>query len=376
METSTKMLRIGVIATGVALIVGCKAAALPKAAPAAAPESTNVQATPATPAGTGTGNGKEEEINPRLLRRFQAVGGESAEAPISADKVALGRMLFHDKRLSRRHDVACNTCHLLDRFGIDGRATSIGSGGQVGSRNAPTVFNAATHIAQFWDGRSATVEEQAVGPIMNPKEMAMPNEQAVTAVLESIPEYVTLFKRAFPDAARPVSLKNVGEAIGSFVRGLTTKSRWDRFIAGETGALTAQEKRGLKVFLDTGCMACHTGPQVGGTMFQKVGAVVPWPNQKDVGRVAVTKAPADRMVFKVPTLKNIAKTSPYFHDGSAASLEEAIRLMGHHQLGVALEHDEVKAIAAWMLSMTGDVDPKYVAAPALPASTQKTPRPL
>jgi cytochrome c peroxidase len=215
-----------------------------------------------------------------------------------------------------------------------------------------------------------------VGPIMNPKEMAMPSEQAVVAMLESIPEYVAQFKRAFPQAARPISLKNVGDAIGSFVRGLVTKSRWDRYIAGETAALTAQEKRGLKIFLDTGCMACHTGPQVGGTMFQKVGAVVPWPNQKDEGRVAVTKVAADRMVFKVPTLKNIAKTSPYFHDGSAPSLEQAIRLMGHHQLGVALEDDEVKAIAAWMLSMTGEPDPKYVAVPELPASTPKTPRPL
>ena len=174
-----------------------------------------------------------------------------------------------------------------------------------------------------------------------------------------------MFVRAFPGDPQPISLKNIGEAIGAFERGLVTTSRWDRFIAGESSALTTVEKHGLRVFLDVGCMVCHTGPQVGGTMFQKVGAVVPWPNQTDQGRAAVTNAANDRMVFKVPSLKNIAETAPYFHDGSAADLETAIRQMGHHQLGVDLDAPEIAAIAAWMRSMTGVIDPAYIAVPAL-----------
>jgi cytochrome c peroxidase len=206
--------------------------------------------------------------------------------------------------------------------------------------------------------------------------MAMPSEKAVVAVLEAIPGYVEMFAKAFPGEAKPISLKNVGEAIGAFERGLVTTSRWDKFIAGDTSALTAEEKHGLRVFLDTGCMTCHTGPQVGGSMFQKLGAVVPWPNQNDKGRVGITNAPADQMVFKVPSLKNIAQTAPYFHDGSSPDLETTIKRMGHHQLGVELVDEEVKAIVAWMRSMTGDIDPAYIAAPELPKGKTATTRRL
>ncbi len=310
------------------------------------------------PSATGS-----DEINPRLLRRFQPVGGAAPFQPSDPTRVALGRALFYEKRLSRDGRLACNSCHSLTKYGIDGLRTSTGVDGQRGGRNAPTVYNAATHIAQFWDGRAGTIEQQATGPILNPIEMAMPNEQAVVAALRSVTAYTDLFQRAFPGEPQPISLKNVGEALGAFERGLVTTSRWDRFIAGDSSALTAVEKHGLRVFLDVGCMVCHTGPQVGGTMFQKVGAVIPWPNQRDEGRSAVTKAATDRMVFKVPSLKNIAETAPYFHDGSAADLETAIRKMGHHQLGEDLEDAEVKAIAAWMRSMTGTIDPAYIAAP-------------
>jgi cytochrome c peroxidase len=307
-----------------------------------------------------------DEINPRLLRRFQPVGGADAERNPSPEKIALGRSLFYEKRLSKNREVACNSCHSLTDYGVDGRRTSLGVDGKEGGRNAPTVYNASTHIAQFWDGRADSVEQQATGPIMNPIEMAMPNEQAVVSALSAIPVYVEMFRRAFPDQPEPVTLQNVGNAIGAFERGLVTKSRWDRFIGGDSKALTAREIHGLRVFLDTGCMACHTGPQVGGTMFQKVGAVVPWPNQKDQGRSAVTGVAGDRMVFKVPSLKNIAKTAPYFHDGSASHLEIAIQMMGRHQLGIELADDEAKAIAEWMRSMTGEIDRAYVGAPELP----------
>jgi cytochrome c peroxidase len=362
-------LALGFVA--VTVVGGCRGA------PAEVATASAVPVPQTTSAGAAAAHDVEAEINPRLLRRFQPVGGDVNAAPAtSEDKIVLGRALFHDKRLSRGQDISCNSCHALDNFGIDGKAISTGARGQLGTRNAPTVFNAATHIAQFWDGRAASIEAQASGPIMNPTEMAMPSEQAVITVLKSIPEYVVMFGRAFAGESDPISMKSVGEAIGAFERGLVTRSRWDRFVAGDKAALTAEERRGLRVFLDVGCVDCHTGPQVGGTMFQKVGAVLAWPNQNDVGRMAVTRSAADRMVFKVPTLKNIAKTSPYFHDGSAVSLREAVALMGKHQLGITLAADEIDAIVAWMLSMTGEADPAYIAAPVLPKGGPKTPRPM
>jgi len=296
------------------------------------------------------------------------VAAEAISPPQDPNWVALGRLLFHDPRLSKNHELSCSTCHVLTKFGIDGKVVSSGVGGRQGRRNTPTVFNAATHIAQFWDGRAADVEEQAAGPIMNPVEMDMPNEKAVVDVLVRVPPYVEMFHKAFPNDEHPISLKNVGEAIGAFERGLVTTSRWDKFIAGDHKALTARERQGFGLFIQRGCIACHTGPQAGGNSFQKVGTMFPWPNQTDQGRSEITHFPPDRMVFKVPTLKNIAETAPYFHDGSAKTLEEAIRLMGHHQLGVDLIKDDVDAIAAWMRSMTGEPDPAYVAAPPLPPS--------
>jgi cytochrome c peroxidase len=282
------------------------------------------------------------------------------------NRVALGRLLFHDPRLSKDGQVACSTCHVLTKFGIDGKSISTGVGGLRGRRNTPSVFNASTHIAQFWDGRAADVEAQASGPIMNPVEMAMPNEKAVDDAIGRIPRYVEMFQVAFPGEEPAISLKNVSEAIGAFERGLVTTSRWDKFVAGDHSALTAREKRGLSVFMQRGCITCHAGPQAGGMSFQKVGAVIPWPNQKDQGRAEITHFPPDSMVFKVPSLKNIAQTGPYFHDGSTASLEVAIKLMGYHQLGIVLPDDEINAIADWMRSMTGEPDPAYIAVPQLP----------
>ena len=355
MKTTAVVKRIMVV-SATALALGCTAK---PSAPASAPPA----AAPAAPAKHAPA---AEEIDPKVLKRFLPVGGSEAPAAAAPDKVALGRMLFHEKRLSKNGAIACSTCHTLTRFGIDGQTTSKGVTGQRGARNTPSVFNSATHIAQFWDGRAADVEAQARGPIMNPIEMAMPNDKAVIAVLKAIPGYVEMFAKAFPGERKPITMKNLGDAIGAFERGLVTKSRWDRYIRGETGALTATEKHGLKVFLDAGCMACHTGSQVGGNMFQKVGAVIPWPNQKDKGRAEITKSPADNMVFKVPSLKNISQTAPYFHDGTSANLHDAIKLMGYHQLGITLGEEDVNAIAIWMRSMTGEIDPAYISAPELP----------
>ncbi len=291
---------------------------------------------------------------------------EEPVVPQDPNRVALGRLLFHDPRLSKNRNASCNSCHVLTNFGVDGRATSSGIEGQGGRRNTPSVLNAATHIAQFWDGRAVTVEAQSVAAITNPVEMGMPDEQTVVDAISRIPRYVEMFRQAFPGEERPISLHNMGEAIGAFERGLVTKSRWDKYMTGNHSALSPREKRGFSLFMQRGCIVCHAGPQVGGTSFQKVGAVYPWPNQEDPGRLEVTHFEPDRMVFKVPSLKNIAETGPYFHDGSISSIETAIRMMALHQLGIEIVDNEVEAIAEWMRSMTGEPDPDYIAAPQLP----------
>jgi cytochrome c peroxidase len=293
---------------------------------------------------------------------------ESADHPLTEEKIALGRMLYFDKRLSKNQDVSCNSCHQLDAYGVDGEATSLGDKGQRGGRNSPTVYHAAGYFAQFWDGRATDVEQQAKGPILNPKEMAMPSPEAVVARLNGIGGYREVFKKAFPDAAEPITYDNVGVAIGAFERRLVTPSRWDQYLTGDKNALHDDELEGLKVFTNVGCMVCHTGEFLGGTSYQRVGAVEPWPNQGDRGREALTKNAADRMMFKVPTLRNIHKTAPYFHDGSAKTLDQAVRMMGKHQLGLELSDNEVTAIVAWLGSLTGELPKAYIAAPVLPGT--------
>ena len=317
------------------------------------------------------------KFNPRLLRRFKPVREfiENEDAPVTEAQVELGRMLYYEKRLSKNHDVSCNSCHKLDKYGVDGEPTSPGHKGQRGSRNSPTVYHAAGYFAQFWDGRAETVEEQAKGPITNPVEMALADGDTVEAVLKSMPEYVAMFKKAFPGEGQPVTYDNVGKAIGAFERGLVTPSRWDNYLKGEKTALSEEEVEGLKVFTNVGCMVCHTGEFLGGSMFEKAGAVEDWENQKDQGRFEVTQKGADKMMFKVPTLRNIEKTAPYFHDGSAATLDDAVKMMGKHQLGLDLTEQETGSIIAWLKALTGELPTDYIRAPDLPASTAATPKP-
>ncbi|APR82491.1 Cytochrome c551 peroxidase [Minicystis rosea] len=249
-----------------------------------------------------------------------------------------------------------------------------GHKGQLGARNSPTVYNAAGHFVQFWDGRAATVEEQAKGPLTNPVEMAMLSDKHVLEVLKSIPQYVDAFKKAFPDDKDPITYDNVGKAIGAFERKLVTPSRWDKFLKGDKSALTSDEKAGFNAFLDAGCAACHTGPYLGGAVYQKAGLLKPWPNQKDQGRFDVTKNEIDKMMFKVPTLRNVAKTAPYFHDGQTKTLEEAVKMMASYQSGKELKDSEVKSIVAFLDTLTGDVPKDYIKQPELPKSTAKTPK--
>jgi cytochrome c peroxidase len=295
--------------------------------------------------------------------------------PITEEKIALGRMLYYDTRLSKNQKVSCNSCHALTNYGVDNQPTSTGHKGQKGDRNSPTVYNAAIHFVQFWDGRAPDVEEQAKGPVLNPVEMAMTSEKQVIAVLKSAPGYVEAFKKAFPNDKDPVTFDNMGKAIGAFERKLITPARWDKFLKGDQTALTAEEKAGFNTFVASGCQTCHAGALLGGNMFQKIGAVKPWPDTSDPGRFKVTKSEADRFMFKVPSLRNIEKTGPYFHDGKVPTLNGAIVKMADYQVGKTLSDAEIQSIAAWMKSLTGEIPADYIRQPELPKSTSKTPTP-
>lgn len=268
-------------------------------------------------------------------------------------KVQLGRLLFHDPRLSMNGKQSCNTCHSLATFGVDNQPTSAGAAGKRGDRNSPTVFNAAGHFVQFWDGRAATVEEQAKGPILNPVEMGMKDDKAVVAAIQKVKGYANKFAEAFPGEKVPITFDHYAKAVGAFERKLTTPSRFDAFLKGDKAALTEEEQKGLVAFVDTGCMACHNGALLGGQTYQKLGLVKPWPSEKDLGRAAVTKNAADKLLFKVPSLRNVEKTAPYLHDGSVATLEEAVKLMGSYQLGRELNASELKSITTFLKTLTG-----------------------
>jgi cytochrome c peroxidase len=295
--------------------------------------------------------------------------------PITDEKVNLGRMLYNETRLSKSQEISCNSCHLLDQYGVDGQQTSDGHKGLKGDRNSPTVYNAAGHFVQFWDGRAEDVEAQAKGPVMNPVEMAMSSEKQVIATLTSMPEYVDAFMKAFPGEKNPVNYENMARAIGAFERKLVTPSRWDKFLNGDSNALTNEEKAGFNEYMSAGCQACHSGAYLGGALYQKLGTAKPWPDTSDPGREKVTKQESDRMVFKVPGLRNIEKTKPYYHNGKIANLEEAVSRMAEYQLGKTLTESQVNSIVTWLKSLTGDLPAEYIKPPVLPKSTPRTPKP-
>ena len=313
-------------------------------------------------------------FGPAELAALKSLPKSADLASSSPDRVALGKMLYFEARLSKNHDVSCNSCHHLDAFGVDGSPTSEGHQKQHGNRNAPTVLNAAIEFRQFWDGRAADVEEQATGPIVNPVEMAS-GEPRVVATLASMPEYVSAFDKAFPGESAPISLKNVGIAIGAFERKLLTPAPIDRWLDGDRGALTADQLAGAATFARSGCPSCHMGAGVGGAIYQKAGFVKPWPDQKDQGRFDLTKQESDRMIFKVPSLRNVTKTAPYFHDGSVASLDEAVRMMGRYQVGKELSDADVTSLVAFLGALSASPPAELVAPPVLPKSTAATPKP-
>ena len=317
------------------------------------------------------------DLTEAFLPMFQPLPQEarSPDNELTDAKIDLGRQLFFDKRFSKNHDVSCNSCHNVAKYGTDNAATSSGHKGQHGGRSAPTVYNAALHIAQFWDGRAPTVEEQAKGPVLNPIEMAMPDKETVLKVINSIPEYVESFKKAFPGEANAVNYDNFGKAIGAFERKLLTPCRWDDFLKGKKESLTEAEKKGFSEFVTVGCVNCHNGPGVGGHLYQKLGLVKPWPNLKDNGRSDITKNESEKYFFKVPSLRNITETGPYLHDGSVTKLGEMVKLMAEHQLGKTITNEQCGSIVTFLKALKGDLPTDYIKEPKLPASTDATPKP-
>jgi cytochrome c peroxidase len=291
---------------------------------------------------------------------------------INLAQVELGKKLYFDPRLSKSGFISCNSCHNLSMGGTDNLKTSIGHNWQRGPINAPTVLNSSLNLAQFWDGRAADLKEQAGGPIANPGEMAFTHTLAID-VLNSIPEYVTEFKQVF--GTDKIDIDKVTLAIAEFEKTLVTpNSRFDQWLLGAKDAITEKELAGYKLFKNSGCVACHNGEAVGGNSFQKMGVIEPYQAKSPAeGLSAVTGKDADRFKFKVPTLRNVELTYPYFHDGEAETLAEAVDIMGRLQLGKKFSDKENEQIVAFLKTLTGD-QPQFLL-PILPPSTEKTPQP-
>jgi len=278
----------------------------------------------------------------------------------TSEKIALGKKLYFDNRLSKDNTQSCNTCHNLETYGVDNKPFSEGNDGGLGGRNSPTTLNSALHVSQFWDGREPNVEAQAGGPILNPVEMAMHSEKEVMKKLIDLEEYKVLFKSAFPDSKELFTYDNLKNAIGVFERELLTPSKFDDYLAGNLTALTVEEKEGLNTFIGIGCTACHSGALLGGTMYQKFGTFGDyWELTKskkvDNGIFDLTQKEADKYVFKVPSLRNIEKTYPYFHDGSVSDLGESVKIMAKLQLNKELSDKEITSIVTFLNTLTGEL---------------------
>ena len=294
----------------------------------------------------------------------------NTDNPSSLDKINLGQHLYFDKSLSKNKNISCNSCHNVNTFGVDLLATSPGDKGEFGERNSPTVFNASFHTKQFWDGRAADIEEQAGGPILNPVEMNMDSKEMVINRIKKDTNYIKLFSKSFPEDKNPITYKNLTKAIGSYERELITPSRFDEYLNGKNDAITVKEKKGLLTFINVGCTNCHSGEIIGGDKFMKFGLFENYwehTNSKiiDNGKEKITGNEYDKYVFKVPSLRNIAETKPYFHDGSVDSLSNAVEIMAKVQLNYTLSKNERENIVAFLNSLTADIPEKYKKNPFL-----------
>jgi len=277
--------------------------------------------------------------------------------PLDGAKVALGKRLFHDVRLSSDDTVSCASCHDLNGGGVDNRARSVGVNGGVGGINAPTVLNSGLNFVQFWDGRAPTLEAQIEGPVNHPLEMAS-NWGQVIGKLKNDADYAARFRKSYADGLTP---DNIKDAIATFERSLLTPdSAFDRFLRGDAAALDADARHGWQLFQSYGCVSCHQGINLGGNFYERLGLMADYfgdrgnPTEADNGRYNVTHDEADRHFFRVPPLRNVAFTYPYFHDGSADTLQDAVRTMAHYQLGRSMPDEDVESIVAFLLSLTGE----------------------
>jgi len=300
------------------------------------------------------------------------------ENPVTPERVRLGRALFFDPRISADGAVSCARCHQPALYGTDALPRSIGAEHRTHPRHAQTVFNAAIQFVQHWRGDRASVEDQAVKALTAPPAYGNPSFASAMAKLRAIPGYAPLFVRAFPGEDDSITAGNWGKAIGAYVRTLVTPAPFDAFLQGDDRALTSGARTGLRTFIQVGCATCHNGAGIGGTMYQKFGVKEDYwratgSTTIDKGRFDVTQEAGDLYVFKVASLRNVAMTPPYFHDGSVATLPEAVRVMARVQLGRTLTESEVTAIVAFLESLTGPMPADFVTAPTLPPASVAIP---
>ena len=274
---------------------------------------------------------------------------------INEAQAKLGQHLYSETALSGNDTQSCESCHLLDNFGAEPKSVSIGAFGKAVERNAPTTFNAVFHISQFWDGRAADLKEQASGPILAAGEMGLESQEKAVDKISAISKYEILFRDAFPDQEQPITFDNITTSIAQFESTLVTEDKFDLWMK-DKAEFTKQELEGLQTFINTGCISCHNGPLLGGNSYQKLGVAQLWdtdPNHTDLGRFNVTKFEGDKQVFKVPSLRNITGTAPYFHDGSIETLEEAVDVMAKIQLNKNLSKKEIKSIVTFLETTKG-----------------------
>lgn len=330
----------------------------------------NVPAAPHQPAAKGAEPAAAKKPTPpvkvdmAIVKTFFTTppNAPAATVPSTPERVALGKALYFETSLSKNGNLSCNSCHDLAKYGVDGKPTSPGSGeGTFGERNSPTVYNAARQFVQFWDGRAASVEEQSTGPMLNAVEHGLADEAALVAKLKEKPELVAAFQKAFPDDKDAVSVANFKNAVGAFERTLVTKSKFEEFVGGDAKALTNEEKAGLNLFIVKGCTTCHNGSLLGGQMYQKTGVYSPYASE-DTGRMKVTGSEADKSMWKVPMLLNVAMTAPYYHDGKVKTLEEAVKTMAHIQLNVQLKDEEIASIVTFLHTLTGPLPAEFAQA--------------
>jgi cytochrome c peroxidase len=302
-----------------------------------------------------------------------------AQHPIAPERVELGKALFFDPRWSVDRNVSCATCHNPSLYGTDALSKSIGVKGKQHPRNAPTVLNMAGHVSAHWRGDRKDVEDQAIGAAIGPLSTGHSEHVAWIAQLAAIDGYLVMFQRAFPGEAKPITPANLGLAIGAYERTLVTPAPFDAYLDGDISALTPQARAGLRAFINMGCAACHDGAGIGGGLYRKFGLhgdywSVTGSKEIDKGRFDVTKSEADLYVFKVPSLRNVAMTAPYFHDGSVATLPDAVKIMARLQLAASLGAAEIADIVAFLASLTGKPPDGFATVPVLPPAALAAPR--